>query len=1014
MRLSHLSIDRPVLTIVISLFLTVLGIIALPQLGVREFPAVDPPSITVSTSYAGASAEVMATQITEPLEQSVNGASGIRSITSVSRQGSSVITVEFTLATDLEAAANDVRDRVSRIVKSLPASADPPVVAKADANSFPIILMTVQSDMRDILDVSYEGTVLSERLQTIPGVAEVRIWGEKKYAMRLYLDPIRLAAHNLTLADVQTALNAENVELPSGLLDGKTVELTVTASGRLRSAEEFNNMILRSSPAGLIRLKDVGQAHLGAENERTILKMNGKPMIGLGIIAQPGANSIAIGNEFQRRYELIKKDLSADFKVGIGFDNTIFVRRSLKEVGVTLGIAFLLVMLVLFFFLRDVRSALLPALAIPVSLTGALFLLNLAGFTINVLTLLGLVLAIGLVVDDAIVVLENIYRKIEEGEPPREAGYNGLEEIFLAVVSTTAVLAVVFLPLFFISGFVGRLFREFGLAVAGSVILSAVVSLTLTPMLSTRLLRRKHSGLYQRTEPAFQAFYGAYARALRGFLHRRIAATLLVLVALAGCFFLMRGLKSELAPLQDRNQFSLIVTAPEGATFDVMDHYMDSLSSTVRKQVPEATGVLSVVGFGSTVNSGFTRTFLKDAENRSRSQQKLAAMMGVVVRGLTDARTIVTQDETIQTGGARASLPVQFVIQAPDFDQLAGALPRFLALAREDRTFLAVNEDLKFTRPELQITVDRDRSRSLGVPYYNVAQALQLGLGETRLGYYLKDARQFQVIAQVPDQYRRIPGDLNAIQVRNIGGQLIPLGNLIQYQEQASPPQLFHFNRWVSATVSASLAPGMTMGDGIAAMRRIAAKTLNSDFTTELSGPSRDFAESSSSLMFIFILALILIYLVLAAQFESFRDPVIILLTVPLSLFGALLSLYVFNQTLNIFSQIGLIMLIGLVTKNGILIVEFTRQKREKGVPIEQAVIEAASARLRPILMTTLTAALGMLPIALATSSGAESRRPMGIAVVGGLLFGMVLTLFVIPTMILFFHRKGREEASHV
>ena len=1013
MRLSHLSIDRPVLTVVISLFLTVLGLIAVPQLGIREFPAVDPPSITVNTSYAGASAEVMASQITEPLEQSVNGVNGIRSITSVSRQGSSVITVEFTLATDLEAAANDVRDRVSRIVKSLPASADPPVVAKADANSFPIILMTVQSETRNILDVSYEGTVLAERLQTIPGVAEVRIWGEKKYAMRLYLDPVKLAARNLTLADVQAALNAENVELPSGLLDGKTVELTVTASGRMRSAEEFNNLVIRSSD-GLVRLKDIGQAHLGAENERTILKMNGRPMIGLGLIAQPGANSIAIGNEFYKRYEQIKKDLPSDLQVDIGFDGTVFVRRSLKEVGETLGIAFLLVMLVLFFFLRDFRSALLPALAIPVSLVGSLFLINAAGFTINVLTLLGLVLAIGLVVDDAIVVLENIYRKIEEGEEPKKAGYEGFEEIFLAVVSTTAVLAVVFLPLFFISGFVGRLFREFGLAVAGSVILSAVVSLTLTPMLSTRLLRRKHSGFYEKTEPAFQAFYGAYEKALRGFLHRRVLASFLVLAALVGCWLMAGGLKSELAPLQDRNQFSMIITAPEGSTFGVMDRFLDRLSGFTQQQVPEATGVLTVVGFGSTVNSGFARMFLKDADVRERTQQKIVAMMSGSVKTFTDGLIAVTQDETIQTGGTRAALPLQFVIQAQNFDSLAAVLPRFLALARENKAFAVVNEDLKFTRPELQVSVDRDRLRSLGVPYYNVAQALQLGLGETRLGYYLKDNRQFQVLAQVPDEYRAAPGDMNALQVRNQGGDLIPLGNLIQYRERATPPQLFHFNRWISATVSASLAPGVAMGEGIDAMRGIAAKTLNTSFTTALAGPARDYAESSSSLLFIFLLALILIYLVLAAQFERFRDPAIILITVPLSLFGALAALLVFNQTLNIFSQIGLIMLIGLVTKNGILIVEFTRQKRAKGLAIEQAVIEAASTRLRPILMTTLTAALGMLPIALATGSGAESRRPMGIAVVGGLIFGMVLTLFIIPTMILLFHGKGKKDSAHV
>jgi multidrug efflux pump len=1014
MRLSHLSIDRPVLTVVISLFITVLGIIAVPSLGVREFPAVDPPSITVNTSYAGASAEVIASQITEPLEQSVNGVDGIRSITSTSRQGSSAITVEFTLATDLDAAANDVRDRVSRVVRRLPADADPPTVAKADANSFPILLMTVQSDTRDILDVSYEGTILAERLQTIPGVAEIRIWGEKKYAMRLYLDPVKLAAHGLTLADVQSALDVENVELPSGLLDGAATEMTVTASGRLRSEKEFNDLVIRSEGDGVVRLRDVGTAHLGAENERTILKMNGKPMVGLGLITQPGANSIAIGNEFYRRYALIQKDLPADFKVGVGFDGTTFVRSSLKEVAITLIIAFVLVMLVLFFFLRDFRSALLPALAIPVSLVGSLFLIYSAGFTINVLTLLGLVLAIGLVVDDAIVVLENIYRKIEEGEEPRQAGYKGLEEIFVAVISTTAVLAVVFLPLFFVEGFMGRLFREFGLAVAGSVILSAIVSLTLTPMLSTRFLNRKHSRLYTRTEPAFQRFYNAYARTLSGFLHRRVLATGVVLASLVGCALLLGwGVPWDKPPLQDRGQFNIRVTAPEGTNYRVMDGVMDRIAALVQKEVPELDGALTVVGFGGNVNGGFSRVILKDPEERTRSQQDIVAELGGSLRKLPDGRIVVIQDETIQSGGSRNALPVQFVIETSDFDSLARALPRFLALAREDKAFAVVDEDLKFTRPELQVEVDRDRLRSLGISYFNVAQTLQLGLGETRLGYFLKDNRQFQIIGQVPDDRRESPTDLDALQARSDDGSIIPLGNLIKSREQAAPPALYHYNRLTSATVSAALAPGVSMGEGIAAMRRIAAQTLSDEFTTELAGPSRDFAESSSSTMFVFALAMILIYLVLAAQFESFKSPVIILITVPLSLLGALLALLAFGQTLNIFSQIGLIMLAGLVTKNGILILEFTRQKVEQGLRLEEAIVEASRARLRPILMTTLTAALGMLPIAMAHGTGAESRRPLGIAVVGGLLLGMALTLYVIPAMILLFSSKKERGETH-
>jgi multidrug efflux pump len=1015
MKFSHFSIDRPVATIVLSVFIAVLGFIALPQLGVREFPAVDPPTITVSTSYAGASADVIESQITEPIEESVNGVDGIRSITSTSREGNSSITVEFGLSADLDAAANDVRDRVSRVLRRLPADADPPTVAKADANSFPILMMSLQSDSRDILDVTDAGTRLRERLQTIPGVAEVRIWGEKRYAMRLRFDPERLAAHDLTLAEVRNALAVENVELPSGRIEGDAMELTVKTSGLLRTAEEFNRLVLRGSEGGLVRLEDVGTATLGAENERTRLTMNGKAMIGLGLISQPGANSVAIGNEFYKRYEQIRKDLPPDLKVGIGFDGTRFVRRSLVEVSETLAIAFVLVLLVLFFFLRDFRSALLPAIAIPVSLIGTLFLLYLAGYTVNVLTLLGLVLAIGLVVDDAIVVLENIYRKIEEGEEPRKAGYEGLEEIFMAVVSTTAVLAVVFLPLFFLEGFVGRLFREFGLAVAGSVLLSAIVSLTLTPMMATRFLRKKHSRLYDRTEPWFQKFYGLYDRSLRAFLGRGFVVPLAVLgVSLAGLVALFLILPDELAPREDRSQVNMFITGPEGFAYGSMAKVMEQVNALAVAKVPEAENVLAVTapGFsGGGANSGFVRLFLTDPHGRGRSQQDIAKELLPAARSITDVRVVVTQDPTISVG-SRSSLPLQFVIQAPSFEKLSRELPRFLEAARKDPAFTIVDENLKFTRPEIEVSVNRDRLRTLGVSFSEVAQALQLAFGETRLGYFQKDSRQYQVIGQVGAEYRRTPRDLGNLQVRNNAGELIPLSNLVDIREEAGPPQLFRYNRWVSATVSADLAPGVSMKDGIDAMNRIAGEVLDASFSTALAGEARDFSESSSSMVFVFALAVILIYLVLAAQFESFRDPVVILLTVPLAVFGALLALAVFGQTLNIFSKIGLVMLIGLVTKNGILIVEFTHQKLEKGLSLTEAVVEASSARLRPILMTSLTAALGMVPIALALGAGAESRRPMGIAVVGGLLFGMVLTLYVIPSMILLFAGKKARAAA--
>jgi len=1017
MRLSHVSIDRPVLTLVLSLFVMVLGFISIPFLGVREFPAVDPPRITVSTSYPGADAEVIESQITEPLEESVNGVDGIRSLTSVSREGRSTITVEFDLSSDLDAAANDVRDRVSRAQRRLPLDAEPPTVAKADANSFPIILMTLESAERNILDVTAAGERLKERLQTISGVAEVRIWGEKRYAMRLRLDPARLAAHGLTAADVRTVLSAENVELPSGRIEGANVELTVKSRGQLRGVEEFNDLVLRADGGRLVRLRDVGEATLGAENERSILKRDGVPMIGLAIVAQPGANSIAIGDEFMKRYAQIEAELPKDLKARIGFDNTKFVRQSLVEVSETIAIAFALVFMVLFLFLRNWRTALIPLLAIPVSLVGTLFLLYVAGFSINVLTLLGLVLAIGLVVDDAIVVMENIYQKIEAGEDPRAAGYRGLEEIFFAVVSTTVALAVVFMPLLFIEGFVGRLFREFGLAVAGAVLLSSFVSLTLTPMLCTRLLKRDHSKFYERTEPFFAGMTALYARTLRAAIHRRVAASVLVAASLGGAYLFVTNLDSELAPMEDRSQINLNVTGPEGVTYAYMDRFMDRLAETVRETAPEFEGTLAVTspGFGASggTNGGFVRVFLPEPWQRQRSQSEIADALSGAVRGLTDARTVVVQSQTIQSGGGGFGLPVQFVIQAPSYEKLTAILPKFLEEARKEPAFAIVDENLKFTRPEIRVEVDRDRLRSQGVPYREVAQALQLSLGESNLGYFLKDGRQYTVIAHAPEQYRDEPSDLGDIPVRAADGALIPLSNLVTLREQAGPPQLFRYNRWVSATVSASLAPGATMGEGVSAMRRTADKVLDASFTTALDGAARDFAESSSSLLFAFFLALLLVYLVLAAQFESFRDPVVILITVPLSLFGALAALFVFGQTLNIFSQIGLVMLVGLVTKNGILIVEFARQKHEQGLELVEAVLVAAQSRLRPILMTTMTSALGMLPIALALGAGAESRRPMGIAVVGGLLFGMVLTLYVIPAMILLFAGKKGREATH-
>jgi multidrug efflux pump len=1011
MSLSSISIRRPVLATVASALIIVFGLIGYSFLGVREFPAVDPPTITVTTSYRGASADIVESQITEIIEESVNGISGVRSITSTSREQQSNITVEFDLGVDLDVAANDVRDRVSRVARSLPVDADPSQVAKADANSFPIIMATVQSDTRDILEITAIATRLKERFQTITGVAEVRIWGEKKYAMQLRIDPKRLTAYGLTAVDVRNALTAENVDLPSGRLEGRETELGVRTMGRLQTAADFNNLIIRSDAAGIVRFKDIGLAELGAENERTILKKNGIPMVGLALTAQPGANNLSIAKEFHKRFDRVKEDVPKDVILKLGFDSTEFIQKSITEVEETVFIAFGLVLLIIFLFLRDWRTTLIPVLAIPVSLIGVFFVMYLAGFTINVLTLLGIVLAIGLVVDDAIVVLENIYAKIEAGMDPVEAARKGAAEIFFAVVATTMVLGVVFLPIIFLQGFTGRLFREFGVVVAGSVFISAFVSLTLTPMMTSRIIKsgRKHSRFYERTEPFFRGLQDGYKSTLESFLRRRWLALILVGASVGMGVWFFFHIKQDLPPMEDRSMFMINATAQEGATFEYMDGYMDKLIKMVMTEVPENAVLLSVTapGFsGGAVNSGFVRMYLTDPDQRKRSQMEIANATFAKAKGITGARTNVVMDQTIQVG-ARSGLPMQYILQAPSFEKLKEVLPKFVEEARANPVFSVVEENLKLNKPELRVDIDRERMRNLGVSVRDVATALQLAFSGLRFDYFIKDGRQYQVIGQMAREFRSKPDDLKNIQVKNNKGELVNLDNLVSYKEQINPPQLFRYNRYVSATISAGLAPGMTLVDGIKAMDEVAAKVLDKSFVTALAGPARDQAESSGGLLFAALLALALVYLVLAAQFESYRDPLIVMFTVPLALCGALLALWYFNQTLNIFSQIGIIMLIGLVTKNGILIVEFANQRRHEGLPIMAAVLDASASRFRPIVMTSLATVLGTLPVAMALGAGSKSRMPMGIVVVGGLLFSLVLTLYVVPAMYSYLAKRG-------
>jgi len=1003
-RLSSLSIRRPVLASVMSIVIVLFGIISFFYLGVREYPSVDPPIVTVSTSYVGANAEVIESQITEPIEESVNGVAGIRTLTSVSREGQSTITVEFELEIDLEAAANDVRDKVSNAQRNLPVDAEPPSVTKADADSSPIVFLNIRSDRRNLLDLTaIAENTFKEQLQTIPGVSQIQIWGSKTYAMRMWMDPIRLAAYNLTPLDVRTALERENVELPSGRIEGMSTELSVRTMGRLTTAEEFNNLIIKEESGQKIRFRDIGYAEMGAQNERTVLKRNGVPMVGIVAIPQPGSNQLNIAEEFFNRVERIKADLPEDVSIATGFDTTEYINQSINEVQQTVFVALALVVLVIFLFLRDARSTLIPVIVIPIALIGTFFVMYVAGFSINVLTMLAIVLAIGLVVDDAIVVLENIYAKMEKGLPTIEAGILGSKEIFFAVVATSLALVSVFLPIMFLGGQTGRLFREFGVVIAGAVIISSFVALTLTPMLATKILSKgaEKNRFYKFTEPFFEWLNSVYKTSLESFMKMRWLA--FVIIGISGGFIalLYSNIPEELAPREDRGQIRMFATAPEGASFEYMDNYVDKMIEVVRDNVPEIVAMNTVTspGFGASgsINSAFAFITLTDAETRERSQDEIANQISGLMSNLTGAQTFVSQPQSI--GNRRGGLPVQYVLQAQTLDQLKEVIPEFLREANADETFIFAEVDLKFNQPELRVQIERDRARTLGVSVRDIAQTLQLSLSGTRFAYFIMDSKQYWVIGQMEREHRNEPVDLKTIYVRNQNNELIQLDNLVTVTEDSSPPQLYRFNRFNSATISAQLADDKTISDGIEAMDAIASRVLPENMVTDLAGPSRDFAESASSLLFIFLLAIVLIYLVLAAQFESFIDPLIILFTVPLALFGTLVSIWYFDQTLNIFSQIGAIMLIGLIAKNGILIVEFANQRQEQGLGIMESIMDAAAVRFRPILMTTISTILGILPIALALGAGSESRSSMGIAVIGGLFIGSVFTLYVIPAI---------------
>ena len=996
MNISELSIRRPVLATVLVLIIILFGIVGYTSLGVREYPSVDNPIISVSASYPGANAEVIENQITEPLEQQINGIPGIRSLSSVSQYGSSRITVEFELSVDLETAANDVRDKVSRAQRMLPRDCDPPTVSKADADAMPILMVALHSDKRSLLELSeLADLVVKEQLQTIQDVSSVMIWGEKRYCMRLWLDPVKMSGYGITPMDVKNALDKENVELPSGTIEGNTTELEIRTLGQMHTTEEFNNLVIKHEGTKVIRFSDVGQAELSPRDIKSYMKMNGIPMVGVAVTPQPGANHINIANAVYDRMKLMEKDLPEDVGYEYGFDNTRFIRASINEVKTTLYEAFILVIFIIFLFLRDWRVTLIPCLVIPVSIVGSFFVMYMLGFSINVLSMLAVVLSVGLVVDDAIVMTENIYNRIEKGMTPLQAGIDGSREILFAIISTSITLLCVFVPIVFMQGQTGRLFREFAFVIAGAVVISTFAALTFTPMLSTKILvrREKKNAFYAWSEPFFDGMNKYYSKSLEFILRNRWITIVVMVLALGAAAWMWTKTPSEMAPMEDRSQVTVRTQGPEGVTYEYMRDYTERINDVVDSIMPDAKFVTARVASGG----GNIQITLKDINERSYSQMEVFEKLSAAVRRENDARAFVQQQSSF--AGGRGGMPVRYVLQATNIEKLQNVLPTFLARVNENPAFQMADADLKFSKPEVRISINREKANLLGVSTRDIAQTLQWGLSGQRMGYLYMNGKQYDIIGEINRQQRNTTQALKSIYMRSGSGDMIQMENLVDLKEDIAPPRLYRYNRFVSATISAGLGKGYTLGQALDEMDKIAKETLDDTFRTALTGESKDFRESSNSLLFAFGLALLLIYLILAAQFESFKDPLIVMITVPLAVFGALVFLRGGGQTMNIFSEIGIIMLIGLVAKNGILIVEFANQKQEAGIDKFIAIRDASTQRLRPILMTSFSTMLGLLPLMFAHGEGCAGRIAMGTAVVGGMLISTFFTMYIVPAI---------------
>ncbi len=1015
MKISHISIQRPVFATVMSLAIILFGIISFTQLPVREYPDIDPPVISVVSLYRGASSNVVETEISDVLEEQFATLEGVKTITSSSAEGGSTITIEFELNRNVDEAANDVRDRVSRIRGTLPQEIEDPVISKVDANAQAIVWLGLSSKSYSTLEISdFADRILKERIQRLPGVGSVIIGGERRYAMRVWLDPLRMAAHGLTTQDVESAIRRENTEIPGGRVEGDKREFSVRTRGELSKPEEFGAIIIKQNGDDVVRLRDVAEVNVGAEDERSAARWNGEPAIGLGIVKQSKASTVDVAAEIRSALPELTKLLPEGMKLEVAYDSSEFINESIAEVQETLLIAVALVILVVLAFLKSFRATIIPTLAIPISIIGSLAAVYFAGFTINILTLLGLVLAIGLVVDDAIVVLENIYRHMEMGKSRWQAALDGSKEIGFAVVSTTISLVAVFVPLAFLSGNVGRLFNEFGVAVAVAVLISGFVALTLTPMLSSQILRPLHHTGKNWASRSFDAFFeklnSFYDSVLRWSLKHRALMISSGVVFIALAFVLFRFLPSELVPVEDRGVGFGIVVAPEGATLEYTDTYVREIENRLLA-LPEHQGLFSATGLGfegpGSVTNSFMFLNLKPRSERDKSQQQIVQELFPQMISIPGVLAFVINPPSI--GADFSSSPVEYVLQGDDYNELNNAVNIMMGEASKLGYLINLDTDLRLNKPQLDINIDRERAAGLGVSVADIGSTLETFLGGRAVTNFKRGTKQYDVILQMKPHERSTPDAIQNIYIRGNGG-LVQLANVVKIQKTVAPKELNHYNRVRSAKITASLAPGVSLGKALDDLDKIAQTSLPAGIKRDYAGQSLEFKSSSTSLYILFLLAIVFIYLVLSAQFESFIHPFTILLSVPLAVFGALLTLFIFGQTLNIYSQIGLIMLIGLVTKNAILIVEFSNQLRESGDSLIDAVVKASTIRLRPILMTSFSTIFGILPIAIGLGAGGESRSPLGLVVVGGVLFSTFLTLVMVPVVYTLLARFVKNE----